>query len=95
MDKYYFTYILASHHNGALYVGMTNNLARRMEEHKNGIADSFTKQYQIHYLVYYEVFDNPTDAIEREKQLKRWHRQWKMHLIERDNPDWKDLSGNL
>ena len=83
MDHYYYTYITANKYRGTIYIGITNNLERRMSEHKNGIIQGFTKQYNVNQLVYYDIFKNPMDAIEREKQLKRWHRQWKINLIER------------
>lgn len=82
MERSYFTYILASYRNGTLYVGVTNDIVRRIQEHWEGLGDGFTKRYHVHRLVHYEIFDNPRDAIEREKQLKRWHRQWKINLIE-------------
>jgi len=91
MDRYYYTYITASTRRGTLYIGITNDLVRRTSEHKDGSVASFTKQYHVNRLVYYDVFDNPADAIGREKQLKRWHREWKINLIEERNPEWKDL----
>lgn len=87
----YYVYILASRQRGAIYTGMTNDLRRRVFEHKNKITKGFTSRYNIHRLVYFEIFSNPTDAIKREKQLKNWHRTWKIELIEKNNPTWQDL----
>ena len=84
-------YILASQRNGTLYIGVTNSLIRRIYEHKHGLIEGFTKKYNITILVYYEVFEQITNAIKREKQLKEWNRKWKLELIESKNPDWKDL----
>jgi putative endonuclease len=88
----YYVYLLASHKQGTLYTGMTNNLERRVSEHKLQIVEGFTKDYGVAKLVYYELFQDVNAAIRREKQLKRWHREWKIALITKDNPDWKDLS---
>lgn len=90
-----FVYILASKKYGTLYIGVTNNLLRRMYEHKNNLVDGFTKKYQLHHLVYYEVRESIETAIIREKQLKKWNRSWKIHLIEKKNPEWKDLYKEL
>jgi putative endonuclease len=87
----YFVYILASQRNGTLYIGVTNDLARRMYEHKHDLLKGFTQRYRVHSLVYYEVHGNILYAIEREKQLKWWRRQWKLELIEQCNPEWIDL----
>lgn len=95
MENKYYVYILASKRNGTLYVGMTNNLARRIYEHKNNLVDGFTKKYSVHNLVYFEETNNINMAIEREKQLKKWNRKWKLDLIEKENPDWNDLYNNL
>ena len=84
-------YILASRPNGTLYIGVTSNLVRRVWEHKNDFVDGFTKQYQVHNLVWYEVHDSMESAISREKALKKWNRAWKVRLIEEDNPGWRDL----
>ncbi len=89
--KQYYVYILASKRNGTLYVGITNNLQRRVFEHKNNIIKGFTQKYKVHQLVHYERFNDVWAAIAREKQMKRWDRQWKIELIETDNSDWKDL----
>lgn len=86
----YYVYILASE-SGVLYIGVTNNLTRRVYEHKHGLVDGFTKQYRVKKLVYYEETGNVMSAITKEKQLKKWNRQWKINLIEKLNPEWKDL----
>jgi putative endonuclease len=93
--KSYFVYILASQKNGTLYIGVTSDLARRTWEHKEGFTEDFTKRYKIKQLVYYEQTENVLSAITREKQLKKWNRAWKIRLIEKDNPKWKDLSNEL
>jgi putative endonuclease len=93
--KNYFIYILASRKNGTIYIGMTNGLQKRVAEHKEGLNDGFTKKYEVNELVYYEIFDNPIDAISREKQLKKWNREWKTRLIEKSNPGWKDLFDDM
>jgi putative endonuclease len=89
--KTFFVYIIASKRNGTLYIGMTNDLERRMYEHKNKLIAGFTKRYKVHTLVYYEVLYDATSAIQREKQLKWWHRKWKLDLIEKHNPAWINL----
>ena len=89
--KDYFVYILASKRNGTLYIGMTNNLIKRIFEHKNGLIDGFTKKYSVHNLVYYERHNDLHSATAREKRMKKWKRQWKIDLIEKDNPQWLDL----
>lgn len=89
--KSYYVYILASKRNGTLYVGVTENLVRRSYQHKSDVNDGFTKKYGVHKLVYFEEFQNINDAISREKRIKKWNRQWKLELIEKMNPDWKDL----
>ena len=91
----YFVYILASRRNGTLYVGVTNDLVRRVYEHKNNFVDGFTKRYGVHLLVYYESTNEVASAIQREKQIKKWNRAWKIELIERVNQDWKDLYNEL
>ncbi len=93
-NKYY-VYVLASRPYGAIYIGVTNNLAKRILEHKQGRFDGHTKKYDIHRLVYYEFFDRIDDAIDREKRLKKWRRAWKDELIEKMNPDWNDLSNDI
>jgi putative endonuclease len=87
----YWVYILASGKHGTLYIGMTNDLVRRVHQHKNKLIKGFTSQYRIGLLVWYEGYDDPTSAIEREKELKKWRREWKINLIEQDNPNWDDL----
>ncbi len=88
----YFVYILTNKSNKVLYIGITNNLERRMYEHKNKMINGFTKKYNLTRLVYFEETSNVQSAIEREKQLKNWHRDWKIKLINDFNPNWKDLS---
>jgi len=78
--------------NGTLYIGMTNNLERRMYEHKNGLIDGFSKRYELSKLVYFEFYQFVNDAIKREKQLKNWKRDWKISLIEEENKSWNDLA---
>ncbi|MFA6917742.1 MAG: GIY-YIG nuclease family protein [Candidatus Gracilibacteria bacterium] len=91
----YYVYILASKKNGVLYIGVTNDLIKRIYEHKNNFIDGFTKKYKVHKLVYYEKTSDILSAIEREKRLKKWERNWKIELIEKTNPDWNDLYNNL
>ncbi len=91
MRRQYYVYILASRPGGAIYVGVTNNLIRRVYEHKNGLGPGFTKRYGIDQLVYYEVFDSIYNAIQREKNIKHWPRAWKTRLIAQQNPAWRDL----
>ena len=91
MRDQYYVYILASKPNGTLYIGVTNNIARRVWEHKQGLVEGFTKKYAVHRLVYCEAFARPQEAIRREKRLKKWNRAWKIQLIESTNPEWKDL----
>lgn len=85
-------YILASQANGTIYVGVTSNLVARIFQHRSGTVAGFTSRYGVHRLVHYEFFATMPEAIAREKQLKRWHRAWKINLIESDNPDWTDLA---
>ena len=87
----YYIYILASKRNGTLYVGFTSDLARRIYEHKNNFVEGFTKKYGIHNLVYFEECGDRDAAIRREKQIKEWKRRWKLEMIEKVNPEWKDL----
>ena len=93
--KKYYVYILASKRNGTLYVGMTNSLRDRMDQHKQGLIPGFTQKYKVNLLVYFEEYNDPRDAIAREKQLKWWLRKWKLELIESMNPEWKDLTTEL
>ncbi len=88
----YRVYILASRTNGALYIGVTNNPRARLEQHRAGLGSEFVKKYGVHRLVRVEEFSSPLDAIAREKQLKNWRRDWKIQLIEKENPEWNDLS---
>ena len=91
MQKQFYVYILASQRNGTLYTGMTSDLVKRIWQHKNGEVEGFTKQYNVKTLVYYEIHQSAESAIVREKQIKKWRRKWKLRLIEKDNPYWKDL----
>ncbi len=91
MNQQYFIYIMTNKNNKVLYTGVTNNLVRRVYEHKNKLIDGFTKKYNIIKLVYYEIFDNPSSAIHREKQIKAGSRQKKINLINNVNPEWNDL----
>jgi putative endonuclease len=84
-------YILASARNGTLYIGVTSNLLQRVWQHKNNLAEGFTKEHGVHMLVYFELHSDMNEAITREKQFKRWKRSWKLELIEKSNPQWKDL----
>lgn len=95
MQKQFYVYILAKARNSTFYVGITSDLGKRVWEHKNEIADGFTKKYGIKTLVYYEVFDDPENAIRREKRLKKWPRAWKIKVIEEINPEWQDLYETL
>ena len=88
----YYVYILTNQNNSVVYIGVTNDLPRRLEEHRSGSVDGFTKRYHLHKLVYFEEYFSPNDAISREKQLKGWVRTKKNALIESINPDWSDLS---
>lgn len=93
--KTYYVYILASKKNGTLYIGVTDNLIKRVFQHKEGLVDGFTKKYNIKKLVYYEETNDVIVAITREKRLKKWERKWKIELIEKNNSDWKDLYNNF
>jgi putative endonuclease len=88
----YYVYILASRRYGTLYIGITSNLPRRLEQHRSGAASSFTRAYKVFRLVHVETFDDPVSAITREKRMKKWNRDWKIRLIEENNPDWGDLT---
>ena len=88
----YFVYILSNWDDSVLYIGVTSNLARRLYEHRHGLADGFTKKYNVHKLVHYEYTNDVRSALEREKQLKGWRRSKKNALISKTNPDWNDLS---
>jgi putative endonuclease len=87
----FYVYILASKLGGTIYIGVTNDLIRRVAEPRSKIAESFTKRYGVARLVYFEVFGQIEQAIQREKRLKKWNRAWKVSLIEKDNPNWNDL----
>ena len=91
MSKQPAVYILASKRNGTLYIGVTSNLVKRAWEHKNDLVEGFTKRYRVHCLIYYELHEEMESAITREKQIKKWNRAWKLKLIEKENPDWRDL----
>jgi putative endonuclease len=91
----FFVYILASRRNGTLYIGMTDNLARRVWEHQTGAVAGFTRKYGVKTLVWYELHESRESAFLRERQLKKWNRAWKLQLIEGRNPDWRDLVGEL
>lgn len=88
-------YILASRHNGTLYTGVTSDLIRRVWEHRNDLVEGFTTRYRVHRLVYFELHDDMRQAIQREKQIKKWNRAWKIELIEKSNPKWQDLWSSL
>jgi putative endonuclease len=94
-DRQYYVYILTNKSNNVLYIGVTNDLIRRIFEHKNKLVEGFTKKYNLRKLVYYEVANDIESAINREKQLKNWHRDRKINLIDQFNPDWKDLSDDF
>ncbi|NTV41630.1 MAG: GIY-YIG nuclease family protein [Candidatus Moranbacteria bacterium] len=91
-QKTYWVYIMASRRNGTLYIGVTEDLIRRVYQHKNNLVDGFTKKYGVHNLVYSENTNDIVSALTREKQLKKWKREWKINLIEKENPRWQDLS---
>ncbi len=86
-----YVYIMSNKKDGVLYIGVTSDLIKRVYEHKNEFVDSFTKRYKLKKMVYYEIFDDVESAIKREKQLKNWHREWKINLIQASNPEWIDL----
>ena len=90
-----YVYILASRKHGTLYIGVTSNLVQRVWQHKHNEFEGFTSKYSVHHLVYYEMTESIITAIEREKQLKKWNRQWKVNLIEKMNPEWRDLFEDL
>jgi putative endonuclease len=95
MNNQYYVYILTNKTNKVLYIGVTNDLERRMYEHKNKLVEGFSQKYNLNKLVYYEVTNDINSAIIREKQLKNWHRDWKINLINQINPEWKDLCEEL
>lgn len=91
----YYVYLMASRKNGTLYLGVTNNLVRRIYEHKSKAVPGFTTRYNIDRLVWFECYDDPINAIAREKELKKWRRNWKIRLIEEANPNWTDLYDSI
>lgn len=91
----YYCYLMASKDNGTLYVGVTSDLISRVYQHKTGSNQGFTKKYNVHQLVWFEEFTDIEQAIQREKQIKKWNRSWKRHLIEETNPGWDDLYNSL
>jgi putative endonuclease len=95
MERRFYVYILASRYRGTLYVGVTNDLSRRVEQHKGDVVPGFTKSYGVHRLIYYEEFASILEARARERVLKRWRRDWKFALIEKVNPNWRDLTDGL
>ncbi len=95
MERHYYVYIMAKARNSTFYTGVTNDLIRRVYEHKHGLADRFTKQYGIKMLVYYEQHTDVTTAISREKLIKKWKREYKLAVIEKMNPEWRDLYDEL
>ena len=95
MDKDYYVYILASQRNGTLYIGITSDALKRVWQHKEKLIEGFTEKYNVNRLVYYEQFSDPENAIKREKRLKKYNRKWKLDLIERFNPAWKDLYDDI
>lgn len=91
MNDQFYVYLMSSANNRVLYIGITSDLTKRVWEHKNKITKGFTSKYNVDQLVYYEVFTDPENAIRREKQMKEWKRDWKIELIEKNNPEWTDL----
>ena len=95
LDQQYYVYLLTSGLGGTLYTGVTNNLVRRVHEHRQGAVSGFTSKYDVHRLVYFDIFESVEAAIQREKQIKKWKRAWKVRLIEERNPNWNDLYETL
>jgi len=93
--KQFYVYMMASRKDGVIYTGVTSDLIKRNWQHKEGTAEGFTKKYWAKRLVYYEMHENAEPAIIREKQLKKWNRDWKIRLIEEQNPEWDDLTGQI
>jgi putative endonuclease len=91
MERHAAVYILTSRRDGPLYIGVTSNLLARVWQHRNDLIEGFTRRYRLHRLIYFEVHDSMYAAISREKQLKEWRRGWKLELIEKSNPEWRDL----
>jgi putative endonuclease len=94
-DHRYYVYVLASERNGTLYVGVTNNIVRRVYEHREGLVEGFTRQHSVKHLVHFEEYSDVHSAIQREKRLKKWKRDWKLRLIGKSNPDWVDLYSSI
>jgi putative endonuclease len=95
VEKLFAVYVMASKRNGTLYTGVTSNLPKRVWEHREGVVKGFTAEYGVKNLVWYEVHENAISAITREEQIKKWNRIWKLSLIERMNPEWRDLFGDI
>jgi putative endonuclease len=95
MSKYYYVYIMASRRNGTLYIGITSKIGHRVWQHREGLVDGFTKKYDVKLLVWYEAWEDVHAAIRRETLMKKWKRRWKIELIEKTNPEWKDLTLTL
>ncbi|MFN3826371.1 MAG: GIY-YIG nuclease family protein [Micavibrio sp.] len=95
MEKTFWVYMMASGLNGTLYIGVTSDLKKRVWEHRNGVADGFTKKYKVHNLVWFEQYDGAEQAIRREKQMKEWQREWKIKRITEMNPDGHDLYDHI
>ena len=95
MEKTFFVYLLASERNGTLYTGITSDLVKRVWEHREGVTEGFTSKYSVKHLVWFEVHDNAVSAITREKQLKKWNREWKINLTQQENPTWRDLYADI
>ncbi len=93
--KNYYIYIMASKKDGVFYIGVTGDLLKRVWQHREGFVEGFTKKYYVKKLVYYEITSDIKSAIQREKQIKRWKREWKIELIEKSNPDWRDLYDSI
>jgi putative endonuclease len=91
----YYVYLLASQKNGTLYAGVTSDLVRRVHDHRNGLVEGFSKRHQVHHLVWFDSTDSVEAAIQREKQVKNWKREWKVQMIQKANPDWLDLYESL
>ena len=95
MEKAFYVYLLASQQNGTLYTGVTSDLVKRVWEHREEVVEGFTSKYGVKDLVWFEVHDNALSAITREKQLKKWNREWKINLIQQENPTWRDLYADI
>ena len=94
-ERHYYVYILTSGKYGTLYTGVTSNLKQRIWQHQHKLAEGFTKKYNVHQLVYYEDYSDVYEAVTRERRIKKWNRQWKINLIERNNPHWINLANGL